>query len=149
MTDFFEKKFMDEMEKKSTQTALLLYGATTPIIRTSDEHEERLSKVFEVGLKIIDDTGRYFYKVTSRVGEKRTLDTQTEIGFYDTAVDKMCCMTEIFTQCDLNYIRSTFAASMAKGDFCLYDTTGDIRLSMKWSLKQLFYILLGIFEESR
>lgn len=147
MKNFFEKKFMDEMEKKSSTTTLLLYGVTEPVTREKDDLKKHLEKICDVGVVTIDEMDRYLYAVAAQSGEILTLNIETEAGFYDMTVDKMCRMAEIYTLTDLNYIRSTF--SVDKNSLYGYDTTHDIRESMQWSLKKLVYILLGIFEESR
>ena len=147
MTDFFEKKFMDEMEKKSTTTALLLYGATKPVERSKNDLKEHLEKIAWVGVVILGEMDRYLYEVASQSGGLDDYCITSEKMFYNKTVDKLCCVTEIYTQTDLMYIREIFSVDGI--DLYPYDTRHDTRISMEWSLKKLILILLGIFEESR
>lgn len=147
MTDFFEKKFMDEMEKKSATTALLLYGVTKPMKMSKNDLKEHLEKIARVGAVILDEMDRYLYEVASQSGGLDDYCITSEKTFYNKTVDKLCCMSEIYTQTDLTYIREIFSVDGL--DLYPYDTRHDTRMAMEWSFKKLVLILLGIFEESR
>lgn len=144
MTDFFEKKFMDEMEKKSATTALLLYGATKPVERTKKDLKEHLEKIAHVGLVIIDEMDRHLYEVASQSGGLDDYCITSEKNFYNKTLDKLCCMTEIYTQTDLNHFREIF--SVDENNLYAYDTRHDSRMAMEWSFKKLILLHLGFFE---
>lgn len=135
---------MDEMEEKSPKTALLLYGVTKPLERSKNDLKEHLEKIARVGVVIIDEMNRYLYEVASQSAGLDDYCITSEKMFYNKTVDKLCCMTEIYTQTDLNHFREIF--SVDELDLYPYDTHHDIRMAMEWSLKKLVSLHIGFFE---